>query len=40
MTALLSQAKVFAPRDRLDVTVALTDNQVTDLLQTNGVSSH
>jgi hypothetical protein len=40
MTALLSQAKVAASTDRLDVTLALTDDQVADLLQTNGLSSY
>jgi hypothetical protein len=40
MTALLSQAKVAASTDRLDVTLALTDDQVVDLLQRNGLSSH
>jgi hypothetical protein len=36
MTALLSQAKFAASTDRLDVTLALTDDQVVDLLQRNG----
>jgi hypothetical protein len=40
MTALLSQAKVAASVDRLDVTVALTDDQVVGLLQSNGISGH
>ena len=40
MTALLSQAKVAASTDRLDVTLALTNDQVVDLLQRNGLSSH
>jgi hypothetical protein len=40
MTALLSHAKVAASTDRLDVTLALTDDQVVDLLQKNGLSSH
>jgi hypothetical protein len=40
MTALLSQARVAASTDRLDVTLALTDDQVVDLLQSNGLSSH
>jgi len=40
MTALLSQAKVAASTDRLDVTLALTDGQVVDLLQRNGFSPH
>jgi hypothetical protein len=40
MTALLSQAKVGASTDRLDVTLALTNDQVVDLLQRNGLSSH
>jgi len=40
MTALLSQAKVSASADRLDVTVALTDDQVVGVLQGNGLSNH
>jgi hypothetical protein len=40
MTALLSQAKVAVSTDRLDVTMALTNNQVVDLLETNGLSTH
>jgi hypothetical protein len=40
MSALLNQAKVAASTNRLDVTVALTNEQVVDLLQTNGLSSH
>ena len=40
MTALLSQAKVAASTDHLDVTVALSDEQVVDLLRSNGLSSH
>ena len=40
MTALLSHAKVAASTDRLDVTLALTNDQVVDLLQRNGLSSH
>ena len=40
MTALLSQAKIGASTDRLDVTLALTNDQVVDLLQRNGLSSH
>jgi len=39
MTALLSQAKVAASTDRLDVTLALTNDQVVDLLQSNGLSN-
>jgi hypothetical protein len=39
MTALLSQAKVAASTDRLHVTLALTNDQVVDLLQHNGLSS-
>jgi hypothetical protein len=40
MTALLSHAKVATSTDRLDVTLALTNDQVVDLLQRNGLSSH
>jgi hypothetical protein len=40
MTALLSQAKIAASTDRLDVILALTNDQVVDLLQRNGLSSH
>ena len=40
MTALLSQAKVAATADRLNVTLALSNDQVVDLLQSNGLSSH
>lgn len=40
VTALLSQAKVAASADRLDLTVALTDDQVVGLLQGNGLSGH
>ncbi|MBV9887112.1 MAG: hypothetical protein JO119_11240, partial [Acidobacteria bacterium] len=40
MTALLSRAKVAASTDRLDVTLALTNDQVVDLLQRNGLSRH
>jgi hypothetical protein len=40
MTALLSHAKVAAVTDRMDVTLALTNDQVVDLLQTNGLSRH
>jgi hypothetical protein len=40
MTALFSHAKIAASTDRMDVTLALTNDQVVDLLQRNGLSSN
>jgi hypothetical protein len=40
MTALLNQAKVAASGDRLDVTLAPTDNQVVGLLQRSSFPTH